>query len=115
MSASTTLRIAGFMSLLSIGGESLSFNPQSGKQEFIEACVNRNIIRGKDFFRQFGVAATRFDQTGLSEIEILLTEFEQPPQTSDIFIDQFFIKHRIRIVTQTDITYVLFCTPFKPA
>ncbi len=75
----------------------------------IQVLINRSVIRGKDFFRQFTGTAIEFGTTGLSEIEFLKTA--GAPVVGDTFLDAFGIRHKIRIVTQTDTTYVCFCTP----
>lgn len=106
MSAGSQARVAGYMVLLTTCGENLAYLGAT-----IQAVVNRDIVKGKDFFRSFSEGAVNFSLAGLSEIEILKTGIVKQPIAGEYFVDAQNFRHRIRLVTQTDITWKCFCTP----
>jgi len=72
------------------------------------ALVTRNATKLKD-----GVSAhdgkVDFEVMGMTEVELSKSILQ--PQSGGTFIDLFGFRHRIRFVTQTDITWVCYCTP----
>ncbi len=66
----------GLASLFGVHAEPLAYS--AGSPSTLSGLVNRNIVKGKDFFRQFGSEPVDFSLLGLSEIEI---------KKSDLFRD----------------------------
>lgn len=104
MNASQASRAAAYQSLLATNGESVSYGSSS-----LTAIIDRNVTKVRD-----GVSARDgqldFELMGLTEIEMLVTSIAQP-KSGNNFVDGLGLRHRIRYVTQTDITWVCYCTP----
>ena len=106
MTQSGQLRTVGFNALLAISGEPLTYSVGGS----VKAVVNRDIVRGKDFFRQFANQAADFSLAALTEVEILKTGISGQPLAGQSFVDSASFRHRIRLVTNTDVTWKCFCT-----
>lgn len=72
----------------------------------INGIVNRKVTKVRD-----GVAAKDgkldFSLMGMSEIEFVIGS--SIPTAGETFYDSVGIRHRVEYVTQTDITFVLYC------
>lgn len=111
MSVSTLIQSGGFAVLLATDGEALTCPSAVVAASTINAVVNRNIVKGKDFLRMFKDIPVDFDITGLTEISFLISDTIASPQAGQGFVDALGFRHRVRYVTQTDIVYVIYCTP----
>jgi len=106
VSAYSAIRIAGLKALLASAGEVLQVGDQTPT-----ALVNRRPVKLKD-----GISIKEgkfsFNVAGLTEIEILRADLAEP-SSGQSFVDTLGWRHRVQLVTQTDITWVLYCNTSK--
>ncbi len=106
MSVLSDIRAKGVGVLTSKGGESLT--PKGGAE--ISAVVNRKVSKIRDAVSMADGGSPNFNVLGMTEIEILRSVIAQPVAGA-VFTDAFKFNHRVRYVTMTDITWVLYCMP----
>ena len=111
MSVSSLIQTSGFAVLLATDGEPLACPVGVNASGSINCVVNRNIVKGKDFLRMFKDVPVDFDLANLTEISMLISDTLTAPQAGMGFVDAFGFSHRVRYATQTDVVYVIYCSP----
>lgn len=105
-SASSQIRLAGLCVLVESSGEWLKFGNLS-----VAGLVNRAVKKPRD-----GISSKDgrldFSIMGMSEIEIPFENLAQPA-AGNTFIDEIGFRHRVEYVTNTDISWVVYCSKSK--
>lgn len=102
MSASSNIRAAGLAALLITNGELLTF-----RQASVSGIVNRNVKAARDNISARD-GRIDFSLMGVTEIEVAFGGIAQPV-AGDTFIDSVGIRHRVKMVCATDISWVCYC------
>jgi hypothetical protein len=107
LNVSQTLREAGLNALVATNGEEgLSYGGS-----YVGGTVNRTPVQVRD-----GVSSRDgkldFNVIGLTEIEVQMSVMQEP-EVGGNFRDNLGLRHRVRHVVFTDLTWVCYCTPSK--
>jgi hypothetical protein len=104
MSASSQIRLSGLSVLLATSGETLNSGATA-----VTALVNRQPKKVKDMVKD---GAMDFGIAGLTEVEFAM-DGTFAPSVGNAFNDALGFRHRIVFVTNTDISWVCYCTQSK--
>lgn len=104
MSASSQIRIAGLSALIAVSGEALSYGATN-----LKGLVNRSVAKVRDAVSSRD-GQLDFSVLGMTEIEVMRSAMALPVAGKN-FVDSLDVRHRVRYVTQTDISWVCYCTP----
>ncbi len=111
MNASSLIQRAGLAVQKTVAGELLILVLDANTTVMITATVNRNIVKGRDFMRLFKDFAGDFEVMGLTEVEILKSDLATAPEAGQYLTDSYSYKHRVRYTSQTDVSWLIYCTP----
>lgn len=112
MSASTLIQSAGLAILKVTDGEALTLVIDANTQVSVTGIIDWDIL-WREFNKVSKSLVADFQINGITKVEIVKDDLDNAPESGQVFLDSISYRHRIRFVTQTDVSWVCYCSPSK--